>query len=329
MPVDVLLFGSMGDIGLVALEALVSSGVSAVHVDFPQNVFRDEPGYRRDLLKAVSRFSPRYVIPVGHPLCLARMRDSMPDGVEALVESEDKIRLLDSKCTFWKYARDLGLRVPRRYESPADIHEGARVVFKRDVSFGGHGVHVPKSLRALENLIAHQSPGEPYLIQEFLEGDDYSVDAVRLVSADGTATVKASPYRFAPTASFAEITGAEIPAPGTQKVPTYCGGQHVASVGGVTPDTCAGQKVAGDTTGPAGVREIVDYPELCRIAAAVLDSLDYVGLCGFDFRVTSDGVPYLLEANPRLTGGLSTQLHAGFNIPLLLLASRVSYPFCF
>lgn len=281
MGIDVLLFGSMGDIGQVALEALVSSGVGAVHVDFPQNVFRDEPGYRRELLKAVSRFSPRYIIPVGHPLCLARMRDSMPEGVEAIVESEDKIRLLDSKCDFWRYARNLGLPLPRCYDAPSDIPEGARVVFKRDVSFGGHGVHVPQSLSALENLIAHQSPGEPYLIQEYLEGMDYSVDAVRHVSADGTATFRASAYRCIPMESTA---------------------------------LCA-------APGPSVVREIVDFPELCRIAGVVLDSLDYDGVCGFDFRVAADGVPYLLEANPRLTGGLSTQLQAGFNIPLLLLGA--------
>ncbi len=59
------------------------------------------------------------------------------------------------------------------------MDSGVQIVFKRDVSFGGHGVHLPRDRRALDNLIAHQSPGEPYLLEEWIDGYDISIDALR------------------------------------------------------------------------------------------------------------------------------------------------------
>lgn len=176
----ILLYGTMGNVGPAAFEALSAAGVEAVLVDFPQNLFRDEPGYRRELLKAVERFKPEAVMPVGHPLALSRMRDELSRlGVAALVERESLIRTLDSKVAFSRLAADLGLPQPRFYDTPDDIPPGMRIIFKRDVSFGGHGVHRPCSIDALRNLIAHQSPGEPFLIEDYIDGEDWSVDAVR------------------------------------------------------------------------------------------------------------------------------------------------------
>ncbi len=256
----------MGEIAPAVRRSLESHGLAVRSVDFAQNVFRDEWGYGRGLRKAVEAYVPSVVMPVGNPLALARFKPSLPEGVTAAVEDEDKIIMLDRKVPFSCLMNGMGIRQPHLYSSVEEA-SGRDVIFKRDISFGGHGVHRPRTSEALLRLIEHQSPGEPYLIEDYVEGEDWSVDAVRF---DGF--FRASTYRALSTKG----------------------------------------------NGPAIQREISDFPALADIARAILDHLDYKGVCGFDFKVDAAGIPYILEANPRFTGGISTQIDSGFDIPFLI-----------
>lgn len=170
--------GTMGSIGPVIHSGLESHGLHVERMEFPQNVFRDEFGYWRHLLKAISEHSPEMILPVGNPLALSRIRDRLPSGITIPIETEEKLRTLDGKVSCSRLASDLGILQPRMYPSPDEVGE-RQVVFKRDISFGGHGVHLPWTKRSLLNLIAHQPEGEPYLIEDYIEGCDYSVDALR------------------------------------------------------------------------------------------------------------------------------------------------------
>lgn len=69
--------------------------------------------------------------------------------------------------------------------------------------------------------------------------------------------------------------------------------------------------------GPSLSKEVVENELIQKYAREILDELSYHGVCGFDFRVDEDGQVFLLEANPRYTGGLGVHLESGFNIPLL------------
>lgn len=300
---DILLFGSMGHIGQEVQQLLTSHGVRAEAVPFPQNIFRDEPGYRRALVRAISGCRPEIVFPVGNPLAMSRFKELVGQGIplgtilncrktdiqweEAVrnasiaVEKEETIRRLDSKVLCYSMARELGLRQPAVYGTPEDVPKGVKAVFKRDVSFGGHGVHLPNDIGALERLIAHQSPGEPFLIEEFIEGQDYSLDAVR--NSQGSI-----------------ISGGYA---------------------------CIPAKVSTDRLhegfGPAVVREVLNegdsvLEKMRACAATILEHLDYQGVCGFDFRMDHSGHLWLLECNPRFTGGISAQAAAGFDIPWTL-----------
>lgn len=289
----VLLFGTMGSIGPTVLDNLLQHGINAVLAGFPQCLFRDEPGYRRELGRVVDSLHPDVIIPVGHALAMAGMALELREsGIRVIVERPEVIRLLDSKVQFSRLASELGIPQPRIYSDPGDVDFGdavfgksasgktvsvddasdrARVVFKRDVSYAGHGVKLPATRAALDNLISHQSPGEPYLIEEYIEGEDYSVDAIR--GCDG---------------SF------------------VCGSYRILA------SRC--------DRGPSTLRESVSCPAIEAYARRIMEHLDYHGLCGFDFRLSRDGHPFILEANPRFTGGLSTQIASGFDIPFLLLS---------
>ena len=256
----------MGDISPTVRASLESHGLRVESAEFRQNTFRDEWGYRRALGKAVEALMPAVIFPIGNPLAMARYKSSLPAGVTAAVEDEDKIIILDHKVPFSCLMSELGVRQPHFYAT-AEETEGRDVIFKRDISFGGQGVHRPRNVAALKNLIAHQSPGEPYLIEDYIEGEDWSVDAVRF---DGF--FRAGAYKV----------------------------------------------LSANGNGPSLQREVADFPALTGIVHRILDHLGYKGTCGFDFRVDAAGNPYILEANPRFTGGIATQVASGLDLPYIL-----------
>ena len=71
-----------------------------------------------------------------------------------------------------------------------------------------------------------------------------------------------------------------------------------------------------DGGGTTTQREIVSVPELEKYAKLLLDTVDFHGVCGLDFRYDSEtGKAAFIEVNARFTGGLATPVAAGFNIP--------------
>ena len=63
-------------------------------------------------------------------------------------------------------------------------------------------------------------------------------------------------------------------------------------------------------------RVIVNVPMLVDYAKKILDSVDFYGVCGMDFRYdTKTNEVGFIEVNARYTGGLATPIAAGFNIP--------------
>lgn len=308
--------GSIRSLSDIIRDSLESHGLTVRQMPFPQNIHHDEFGYHRLLVRTLAELRPRLIFPVGDALSLAHFREvlhsgrsfriksdggkrvsfELPEDIILACEDAEKILLLSGKVSFSTLVRELGIRQPRSYDSPAQTglpsekaadkpgrlssisdstgtENRPDIIFKRNVSYGGHGVHRPRTLEALENLISHQSPGEPYLIQDFIPGTDFSVDAIRFSDPEsGSAFFKASTYKV----------------------------------------------LSSNGNGPSADRQVLPRPDLEAIAGRIMDALDCQGLCGFDFRVTAQDEPYLLECNPRFTGGLPSQLESGFDIPYIL-----------
>ena len=273
----ILIFGSMGTIADEVERSLVALGADVARVPFEQRKFRDEWGYGRALRNAVAQFSPDIILPVGCQKAMASLVEEFP-GIFIPVSSRATIDLLESKVQSTLYAGSIGLRIPDLYsiDRPGEIPEG-EVIFKRDSSVGGSGVHRPRTLDALVRLIDHEL-GKPYLIERYIEGADVSVDCVRL------------PGKVVAMSSYISLGRLQ-------------------------------------TQGPSSQRRIIKCPEAERQASLLLDSLDYRGVCGLDFRIGDpveregiiEGTPYFLECNPRFTGGLRTQIDSGFDLPRLLV----------
>ena len=71
-----------------------------------------------------------------------------------------------------------------------------------------------------------------------------------------------------------------------------------------------------DGGGTTTQREIVSMPQLERYAEQLLNSVNFKGVCGLDFRYDPENERLaFIEINARFTGGLATPIAAGFDIP--------------
>ena len=74
-----------------------------------------------------------------------------------------------------------------------------------------------------------------------------------------------------------------------------------------------------DGGGTTTQREIVSVPILEEYAKKLLDSVDFHGVCGMDFRYDPEsGQVAFIEVNARFTGGIATPVVAGFDIPWII-----------
>ena len=314
---DVLLMGTMGDIGDSVLASLQAHGLTVASIPFPQNTFRDEQGYRRTLFLALQEWQPQMIWPIGHPLALSRLVHEAAEGTASPHSSSPRhssqrqqsllsaiartlcpvaapsiIQTLDSKVQCSRLATSLGIPQPLFYARSEDV-PSFPVIFKRDRSFGGSGVYRPFTLEGLQKLELNERNSErnserhktcldgrvvkledevseqsrSYLIEEYVEGEDVSVDIMRWGSQFHAACYRTLSRR--------------------------------------------------QRQGPAERRESCEAPQLVAYGRQLVEAAGFEGVCGLDFRVTPEGRICFLECNPRFTGGLATQREAGFDIPWL------------
>jgi predicted ATP-grasp superfamily ATP-dependent carboligase len=73
------------------------------------------------------------------------------------------------------------------------------------------------------------------------------------------------------------------------------------------------------TGGASTLRESVRYDDIRDMALALLKTLDWFGVAMVEFKVDPrDGIPKLMEINPRFWGSLHLSIEAGVNFPYLL-----------
>ncbi len=72
--------------------------------------------------------------------------------------------------------------------------------------------------------------------------------------------------------------------------------------------------------GPSTLREGVRHPKIMEIGLSLLKSLNWVGVAMVEFKVDPrDGIPKLMEVNPRFWGSLQLAIFSGVDFPYLIL----------
>jgi predicted ATP-grasp superfamily ATP-dependent carboligase len=72
--------------------------------------------------------------------------------------------------------------------------------------------------------------------------------------------------------------------------------------------------------GPSTLREGVEHPQVMELGLSLLRSLNWVGVAMAEFKVDPrDGIPKLMEVNPRFWGSLHLAIVSGVDFPYLIL----------
>ena len=72
--------------------------------------------------------------------------------------------------------------------------------------------------------------------------------------------------------------------------------------------------------GPSTLREGVEHPQIMELGLSLLKSLNWVGVGMVEFKVDPrDGIPKLMEVNPRFWGSLELAIVSGIDFPYLIL----------
>jgi len=80
--------------------------------------------------------------------------------------------------------------------------------------------------------------------------------------------------------------------------------------------------------GPSTLREGVEHPQIMEMGLSLLKSLNWIGVGMVEFKVDPrDGIPKLMEVNPRFWGSLQLAIVSGVDFPYLILrmARKESY----
>jgi len=80
--------------------------------------------------------------------------------------------------------------------------------------------------------------------------------------------------------------------------------------------------------GPSTLREGVEHPRIMELGMSLLKSLKWVGVAMVEFKVDPrDGIPKLMEVNPRFWGSLHLAVISGVDFPYLMLRIARGDPF--
>jgi predicted ATP-grasp superfamily ATP-dependent carboligase len=74
------------------------------------------------------------------------------------------------------------------------------------------------------------------------------------------------------------------------------------------------------TGGPSTLRQGVHHPQIMELGISLLKSLNWVGIAMVEFKVDPrDGIPKLMEINPRFWGSLALAIYSGVDFPYFIL----------
>lgn len=280
--IDILITdGATSRIGTAVLRSLRRRGLSCEAIDDKQ-VLKDGPGYLRLLKATLEDVRPMMLLPIFKGELIAGNRSMVPDSTVIPLSDAGTIRLLDDKCEASALCARLGIPQPRLYQD-SDFMPGTEE----------------------ESMADHQCPALEWRPLVFKRSTGLGGDSVYFPK-DSTALRR-----------LIRSCGGR-----PHLIMDYVDGYDV-SVDAIRWDgwfqAAAYRTMVPKHKGTSLVRIGVDMPELVSYAKSILDAAGYRGPCGIDFRVDRrTGKAYFLECNPRFSGGIRSDLSAGFDMPYLL-----------
>lgn len=141
------------------------------------NPFTDENAFIKDITGAIKRFRPKIVMPThDEAFVLARHIKEMPSDVIFAMPSYDMMMKLSDKLSATHIAQEAKVPTPYIIESLDGIKYP--IVIKLKISNSAKGVFLAKDKEEATKIISNYKPSD-YLVESYVQGQDYSVDCVR------------------------------------------------------------------------------------------------------------------------------------------------------
>ena len=140
--------------------------------------FTEENDFITVLKGKIAELHPKVLMPThDESVVIMRHRDEFPSDLIIPYMSADMLLMLANKAKSTEIARKAGVSVPEVFKSVDDVKHYP-VVFKTVIGNSAKGVYFPKNREELLKLMSEHK-GEETLLQEWIDGTDYSVDCVR------------------------------------------------------------------------------------------------------------------------------------------------------
>lgn len=192
---DVIITYSWNRVGYTILRSLSSKGLKVWTADTSsKNIcsmskfcsgsfsypdpFKYENEFIECLVAKVRELKPKILIPThDESVVVMRHRNKFPKELIIPYENEDLLVNLANKAWATNKAREAGVPIPEVYTKNGDIKKFP-VVLKTVIGNSAKGVYFPQNINELVKL-QNQLNGNETLLEEWIEGSDYSVDCVR------------------------------------------------------------------------------------------------------------------------------------------------------
>lgn len=192
---DVILTYCWNRVGYSILQSLYNKGLKVWVADTSKNnicslskfsvgsfiypdPFTEEEAFIKVLKDKVVELRPRVLMPThDESVIIMRHRDEFPEDLIIPYEDFDTLLMLANKAASTAVACEAGVSVPDVYDSIHDV-KSYPVVLKTVIGNSAKGVFFPNNREELQELM-NDHKGEDMLLQEFIGGEDYSVDCVR------------------------------------------------------------------------------------------------------------------------------------------------------
>ncbi len=193
---DVILTYCWNRVGYNILKSLSEAGYNVVVADTSKynscslskfnmdsfrypNPFIDEEGFIKCLLKNIQKYKPKILLPThDESLIVAKHVKKFPNNLIIATEDYDKLIKLSDKEFSTKLAKTINIPTPKIYNSINDI-DNFPIVFKTKFGNSAKTVFFPKNENELSALFSTFKSNN-ILIEEFIQGIDYSVDCIRI-----------------------------------------------------------------------------------------------------------------------------------------------------
>lgn len=141
--------------------------------------FLNEQKFINCLKEQIEYYNPRVLMPThDEGIIIAKYRDSFPKELIIGVDDYSNLCLLSNKKKATNLANEVGVPVPKCFESTEEI-KNFPVIVKTEIGNSSKTVFIVNTKTEIESTLC-KLKGTHYLIQEFVGGIDYSVDCIRI-----------------------------------------------------------------------------------------------------------------------------------------------------